>query len=71
VAASGEFLAELGGDDAGAAVGGVAGDPDFHGRGSPGPSVVYHGQIGQHSTGKAALRGSEIINVRPVSKHSI
>jgi len=30
VAAGGEFLAELGGDDAGAAVGGVAGDADFH-----------------------------------------
>ena len=31
VAASGELLAKLGGDDAGAAVGGIAGDADFHG----------------------------------------
>ena len=30
VAAGGEFLAELGSDDAGAAVGGIAGDADFH-----------------------------------------
>ena len=30
VAARGELLAELGGDDAGAAVGGIAGDADFH-----------------------------------------
>jgi hypothetical protein len=30
VAARGEFLAEFGGDDAGAAVSGVAGDADFH-----------------------------------------
>ena len=31
VAAGGEFLAEFGGDDAGAAVGGIAGDADAHG----------------------------------------
>ena len=31
VAAGGEFLAELGGDDAGAAVGGIARDADAHG----------------------------------------
>ena len=30
VAARGELLAEFGGDDAGAAVSGVAGDADFH-----------------------------------------
>jgi hypothetical protein len=32
VAARGELDAELGGDDAGASVGWVAGDADFHGR---------------------------------------
>lgn len=53
VAAGGEFLAEFGGDDAGAAVSGIAGDADFHDRGSPWSSVVKRGQIGQHSTGKA------------------
>jgi hypothetical protein len=30
VATSGELLAEFGGDDAGAAVGGVAGDANLH-----------------------------------------
>src|SRR5580704_14810094 len=35
VAAGGELLAQLGGDDTGAAVGWVAGDTDFHERGSP------------------------------------
>ena len=28
--AQGEFEAEFGGDDAAAAIGGIAGDPDFH-----------------------------------------
>ena len=34
VPAGGELLAEFGGDDAGAAVGGIAGDADAHGSGS-------------------------------------
>src|SRR5580658_9509855 len=59
VAAGGELLAELCGDDAGAAVGGVAGDTDFHRGGSPGSSVVNRGQIGQHSTGKQRPCGAK------------
>jgi len=59
VAAGGKLLAELGGDDAGAAVGWVAGDADFHERGSPVSSVVSRGQIGQHSTGKERPCGVE------------
>src|ERR1700675_2132968 len=65
VAAGGELLAKLSGDDSGAAVRWVTGDPDFHERGSPGSSVVSRGKIGQHSTGKARPRGNlEIINIR-------
>src|SRR4029077_6749041 len=52
VSAGGKLLAELGGDDAGAAVRWVTGDADLHERGAPWSSVVSRGQIGQHSTGK-------------------
>ena len=56
VAPRGKLLAEFGGHDAGAAVRGIAGDSDFHERGSPWSSVVSRGQIGQHSTGKVGPR---------------
>jgi hypothetical protein len=52
VSARGKLLAEFGGDDAGAAVGGVAGDADFHERGSPPSSVVNPVEMRQHSIGK-------------------
>jgi hypothetical protein len=65
VAAGGELLAKLGGDDAGAAVGGVAGDADLHERGSPVSSVVSRGQIVQHSTGKGRHCGQlDMLNGR-------
>jgi hypothetical protein len=52
VSARGKLLAEFGGDYAGAAVGGIAGDADFHERGSPRSSVVNPVQMRQHSIGK-------------------
>jgi len=44
VAACGEFLAELGGDDAGAAIRGIAGDADFHCRRAPDPRLCIAGR---------------------------